>query len=130
LTINKLDITISADDQSATYGDASLPTNTFKSTSPAALPYTDALDTVTYTYSTTPPVNAGSYTITPSAATFTTGCISNDTIHYVDGKLTIAKRKITVILTKPRHTAQATQPSLTPSPQVNWLAAMDRSRAT
>lgn len=96
-TINKLSIDVYADDKSVTYGEP-LPSNSIFTYD--ELPYGDELDSATYAYSTTPPVNAGDYDITPSAATFTPSSVSgNYTVTYHDGTLTINKRKVYITVT-------------------------------
>ena len=94
-TINKRDLYLQADDQSMTYGDT-LPTNTFFVESGSSLYFSDALGSATYAYNVTTPVNAGTYSITPSAVTFTTGSADNYNIYYDNGTLTINKMKLYV----------------------------------
>jgi len=91
LTINKKAISISAEDKSKNYG-ATTPTNSITN---STLVGSDAISSVTYTYSgtnsTTAPTDAGSYTITPSSAVFSTGNINNYEITYNPGTYTINK---------------------------------------
>jgi hypothetical protein len=86
-------ITVTADDKSKTAG-ASDPTFTVAVT--GGLVGSDSISGATFTFSgggygpsTTPPDNAGSYTNTPSSATFSSGNSSNYTITYAAGTYTI-----------------------------------------
>jgi hypothetical protein len=95
LTITTRAIAITANSpDDITYGQ-SLPANGFTLSS-GSLVGSDAISGVTYTYSTATPVNAGSYTITPSAATFNLGSADNYDITYNTGTLTIKRKDITV----------------------------------
>ncbi len=97
LTITKRAIHIVAGDQSAVYGQA-LPENSYSLVEGYTLAFDDALSGASYTYSTEPPVHVGSYDITPSDATFSTGSIDNYEVTYVDGTLTITKASLTINL--------------------------------
>jgi Bacterial Ig-like domain (group 3)/MBG domain (YGX type)/Lectin C-type domain len=91
-------ITIKAVDKTATYnGSAASVTNSY-SISAGNLAGSDTFTALTYTYSSavysaspTAPTNAGSYTITPSAASFSVGSASNYSITYETATLTISK---------------------------------------
>ena len=79
-------LTVTAVDKTVT---TSTSTGTTYST--AGLASGDALSAVTFTYddggaysSTTPPTSIGAYTVTPSAATFSSGSASNYSITYVE----------------------------------------------
>ena len=87
-------ITVEPVEQTIDYGDA-LPTNEYRITS-GTLVGSDAISGVTYTYSTTPPVNADSYSITPSNAVFSTGDINNYDITYTAANLVIEPKNIAV----------------------------------
>jgi len=91
-------ITIKAVDKTATYnGSAASVTNSY-SISAGNLAGSDTFTALTYTYSSagysasqTAPTNAGTYTITPSAASFSVGSASNYSITYETATLTINK---------------------------------------
>ncbi|MGA1506779.1 MAG: MBG domain-containing protein, partial [Ilumatobacteraceae bacterium] len=93
--ISPKSLSITADDKSKTAG-ASDPTFTYTS---SGLVGSDTVNGVTFTYagsgatsygpSTTAPSAAGTYTNTPSVATFSSGSSSNYTITYVAGTYTI-----------------------------------------
>jgi hypothetical protein len=97
--VTKRSITIKAEDKEMTFGDVSLPTNTFSITSGSMLDG-DTFDGASATYGpTTPPTNAGSYTITPGNAVLTIGASSsagNYEITYQPGTLTISPADVTV----------------------------------
>ena len=96
LTVTARPITIKAVNKSATYtGSSALVTNSYTITS-GTMAGSDTFTSFTYTYSSagysasqTAPTNAGSYTITPSAAVFSVGSASNYTITYDTATLTI-----------------------------------------
>ena len=96
LTIKKVAITLTADNQSTAYG-TSLPENSVTVTS-GTLVGSETISSTTYTYSTNPPKNVGTYTITPSAALIGGGLASNYDLTYVDGELTITKASLTIYL--------------------------------
>ena len=91
LTVNKKAITVTAEDKSKIYA-ATSPTNSFTN---STLVGSDAISSLTYTYSgtnsTTAPTTVGNYTITPSSATFSTGSSNNYTVTYVPGAYSITK---------------------------------------
>ena len=97
VTVTTRPITIKASDQSATYtGTAASVSNSYSITS-GTLAGSDSFTALTYTYSSagysasqTAPTNAGTYTITPSAASFSSGLASNYNITYETATLTIA----------------------------------------
>ncbi|MGA1566470.1 MAG: invasin domain 3-containing protein [Ilumatobacteraceae bacterium] len=100
-------ITITADDESITYGTNLSPSFTRTGDLGGA----DAISGVTYTYtgtgsttygpSTTAPTGAGTYSVTPSTASFSPGSASNYSITYVPGSVTIAKASQTITFTNP-----------------------------
>ena len=110
LTVNTKAITVTAVNESITYG-ASVNSQI----SVTGLASGDVADTATYTYagtsgtsypsSTTAPVTAGTYSITPSVLTLTTGLVSNYSITYVAGSLTINKAAQAVLTTIPASTS-------------------------
>jgi hypothetical protein len=57
----------------------------------SALVGSDAIGSASYSYSTSSPTNAGTYTITPSAAVLSSGSINNYSVFYSTGTLTISK---------------------------------------
>ncbi|MSW47689.1 MAG: hypothetical protein F2936_05160 [Actinobacteria bacterium] len=107
VTFAKADtLTITANSPSAISYGGSTPTNGY---STSGLAGSDAISSVTYTYtnqvgtasynSATAPTNAGSYSITPSAVTFSTGASANYTsITYAAGTFTINKATPTISL--------------------------------
>ena len=96
LTVSARPITIKAANKTATYsGSSALVTNSYTITS-GTMAGSDTFTSFTYTYSSgsysasqTAPTNAGTYTITPSAAVFSVGSASNYTITYDTATLTI-----------------------------------------
>ena len=96
LTIKKVAITVTAGNQTMVYG-SSLPTNSFSVTA-GTLAFSETVSGVTYTYSTNPPRNVGSYDITPSAAVVSGGLASNYEITYVKGSLTVTRAPLTIYL--------------------------------
>ncbi|NCA07458.1 MAG: hypothetical protein EBS85_01830 [Micrococcales bacterium] len=96
LKITKRDLKLCAADKEITYGD-SRPANSF-SICEGATAFTDAVSSVTFSYSSpNPPSDAGSYKITPGAAVFSSGTSANYNISYGDGTLTINPRQIHLI---------------------------------
>lgn len=89
-----------------------------------ALVGSDAISGVTYTYqgtgstnypaSTTVPTAVGTYSVTPSAATFSIGSASNYSITYNPGSLVIQAQPTAITITAQSLSVQAGQ---TPSPQ-------------
>ena len=91
-------ITIKAAAKSASYTGSSVSVSNSYSITSGTLASTDTFTALTYTYTSTPlsynsataPTNAGTYTITPSAASFSVGSASNYSITYETATLTIA----------------------------------------
>ena len=101
LTVNPLNLTITASAQSgATYGTAYSLGSSAYTQSIGTLPNSDVISSVTLQSSGANLVpgttNAGSYTITPSAATFSSGIAANYNITYATGALTIGKANLTI----------------------------------
>ena len=100
LTVNPLNLTITASAQGTSYGTAYSLGSSAYTQSVANLPNSDAISGVVLQSGGVNLVpgatNAGSYTITPSAATFSSGLASNYNISYVTGALTIAKADLTI----------------------------------
>lgn len=94
LTIDPLDVTITAEDKGMTYGE-SAPGNTYVSSVP--LVGSDAIASVDYTYSNTPNF-AGQFDIIPSNVTLSTGLVSNYNFTYVDGVLDVARANVEVTI--------------------------------
>jgi uncharacterized repeat protein (TIGR02543 family) len=99
LTVGTKALTVSASNQTVNYtGSPVVVTNSVTAGS-GQFVGSDALSGATYTYSgrgsttyaasTTAPTAAGTYSITPSAAVFSSGLTSNYSISYVAGELTI-----------------------------------------
>jgi hypothetical protein len=91
-------ITIKAAAKSATYTGSGVSVSNSYSITSGTLVGSDTFTALTYTYSSgsysasqTAPTNAGSYTITPSAASFSVGSASNYNITYETATLTISK---------------------------------------
>ncbi len=94
-------LTIAAGSNSISFGGSFTPSET-----PSGLQGSDSVSGVTYTYagsgygpSTTKPTAVGTYSITPSAATFSPGSASNYTITYTAGTLTIGQSATSTTLT-------------------------------
>ena len=116
LTVNTKPLTITANDQSKTYGAAF----TFAGTefAPVGLTNGDTIATVTLTSAgaaATATVTAPgpTYPIAPSAAVFGTGNASNYSISYVDGTLTVNPRPATVAADPKSKTYGDDNPTLT-----------------
>jgi hypothetical protein len=92
-TVTAREITVAAQDQSATYGD-SLPANGVTLVEGSLAPG-DVLGGADFAYD-RPAADAGEYTITPSNATFTSGRASNYDIAYAPATLTISPLEVTV----------------------------------
>jgi hypothetical protein len=91
-------ITIKAAAKSETYTGSSVSVSNSYSITSGTLAGSDTFTALTYTYSSgsysasqTAPINAASYTITPSAAAFSVGLASNYSITYETATLTISK---------------------------------------
>ena len=96
LTVAARPITIKAAAKSATYTGSSVSVSNSYSITSGTLAGSDTFTALTYSYSSasysaspTAPTNAGSYTITPSAASFSVGSASNYSITYDTATLTI-----------------------------------------
>lgn len=114
-TVTTRPITLTSAAQSKTYtGTTATVSNSFTRTS-GTLAGSDAISELTYRYtstggynSLTAPTDAGTYTITPSAAVFTTGSASNYSITYVTSSLTIGAATPTLSLALPYGALSAT----------------------
>ncbi len=116
ITVLQKPVTVTADNESIVYGAS--PQSTFAIT---GLATGDAANAVTFTYagtggtsyasSTTAPVNAGTYSITPSALTLTTGQTANYAITYQPGALTIAKASQQTVTAVPASTTVTYAPA-------------------
>jgi hypothetical protein len=87
---------------------------------------TDAISSATYTYSTANPTAAGTYTITPSVAVFSSGSASNYSITYSTGTLTIGKGN----LAQPNAPNVTNTPGVLKSLNVTWTAVTGASSYT
>ena len=103
-------ITITAGSRNVTYSGSSAVGTASYSISSGALVGSDTFTALTYNYSSanpvydsrTAPMNSGTYTITPSAASFSVGLSSYYSITYATGTLTITKAEtITVSMNSP-----------------------------
>ena len=86
--VNKKALVLIPSSPSVDYGQSYSPTIIDTN---SALVGSDAISSATYSYSTPSPVNAGSYTITPSSAVFSSGTSDNYTITYATSTLTISQ---------------------------------------
>jgi hypothetical protein len=99
-------ITITADDESITYG--ATISQSYAITS-GSLAVSDVISGLTYTYvgtgsttygpSTSAPTGGGTYSVTPSAAVFSTGAASSYDITYELGEVSIARASQTITFT-------------------------------
>ena len=98
ITVTTRPITVKALDRAATYTGSSVAVSNSFSIISGSLAGSDSITSLTYTYTsipsgsysaTTAPTNAGNYTITPSAASFSPGTASNYAITYETATLTI-----------------------------------------
>ncbi len=113
LTINQASLTITADDQSMTYG-GSLPTFT---ATPTGLVNNDTFDSTTVSYSASgdSTSNVGNaYTITPSA--WSSAAAGNYAITYVNGNLTINQASLTITADDQSMTYGGSLPTFTATP--------------
>jgi len=114
-TVTTRPITLTSAAQSKTYtGAPAAVSNSFTRTS-GTLAGSDVISELTYRYtsaggynSLTAPTDAGTYTITPSAAVFTTGSASNYSITYATSTLTIGTATPTLSLALPSGALVAT----------------------
>jgi len=98
MVINRVPITVKANNASRTYGSANPATPGFTITS-GALVGADSIGTVTYIYQATATASApaaSTHTITPAAVQFGTGSAANYTISYASGVLTITRAPLTI----------------------------------
>jgi hypothetical protein len=96
LTISQRPISVTANNQSRTYGDANPTTGAVTITS-GSTANGDTLSTATLTSTATSTTPAGlSAPLTPNSQTFSVGTAGNYNITYVDGTLTISQRPISV----------------------------------
>jgi hypothetical protein len=100
IIVSAAPLTVTASDQTKTYGDSNLGSSAFTS---SGLQNGETIGSVTLSTNATPSTSgnytAGSWTITPSAATGGTFTASNYSITYVDGALTVNKKTLTVTAT-------------------------------
>lgn len=106
LNLQQVGITVTAGTLSQTAGSTVTPS---ASLTTGSLVSPDAISGYTYTYagtgsttygpSTTAPSTAGTYSITPSAAVFSTGTAANYTITYAPGSLTLINSAVSITLT-------------------------------
>jgi filamentous hemagglutinin family protein len=108
-TIDAADLTITADNMSRTYGAAN-PSFTYQITS-GALALGDTLDAVTLSTAATSSSNVGTYAINASAASGTG--LSNYTIAYLPGTLTVDPATLTITPDNISKTYGASDPALT-----------------
>lgn len=137
LTVTARPITIKAANKTATYtGVAASVSNSYTITS-GTLVGSESFTALTYTYTSSPlsynsqtaPTNAATYTITPSAASFSVGSASNYSITYETGTLTINKAdSITVTATPSTTTYNAS--AITPAFVVSGLKSTETATVT
>jgi hypothetical protein len=137
LTVTTRPITIKAADKSTTYTGAAASVLNSYSIMSGTLAGSDTFTALTYTFtsvalsydSRTAPTNAGAYTITPSAASFSVGSASNYSITYATGTLTISKAdSITVTATPSITTYNAS--AITPAYLVSGLKGAETATVT
>jgi len=101
-TVNAAPLTVTATAQSKAYGSNSSTSGTLNTNfTVSGLVGSDAVSGATLSYSGSPAGNlgtaaVGSYTITPSALTLSSGLTSNYTINYVNGTLTVNTANLTI----------------------------------
>ena len=88
LTVTPANLTVTANDQSRTYGAANPSTGGVSLTS-GTLYNADALGNATLASAANATSNVGNYTLSASNQTMTSGLVSNYNISYVDGTLTV-----------------------------------------
>ena len=137
LTVAARPITIKAADKTTTYsGAAASVVNSYSITS-GTLAGSDTFTALTYTYSSvalsynsqTAPTNAATYTITPSAASFSVGSASNYAITYSTGILTINKADSITVTATPTTTTYNASP-ITPAYLVSGLKGAETATVT
>jgi hypothetical protein len=137
LTVTARPLTIKAADKTTTYsGAAASVVNSYSITS-GTLAGSDTFTALTYTYSSvalsynsqTAPTNAASYTITPSAASFSVGSASNYAITYSTGILTINKADSITVTATPSTTTYNASP-ITPAYLVSGLKGAETATVT
>ena len=137
LTVTARPITIKAADKATTYsGAAASVVNSYSITS-GTLAGSDTFTSLTYTYSSvalsynsqTAPTNAATYTITPSAASFSVGSASNYAITYSTGILTINKADSITVTATPTTTTYNASP-ITPAYLVSGLKGAETATVT
>lgn len=137
LTVAARPITIKAADKTTTYsGAAASIVNSYSITS-GTLAGSDTFTALTYTYSSvalsynsqTAPTNAATYTITPSAASFSVGSASNYAITYATGILTINKADSITVTATPSTTTYNASP-ITPAYLVSGLKGAETATVT
>jgi hypothetical protein len=137
LTVTARPLTIKAADKTTTYsGAAASVVNSYSITS-GTLAGSDTFTALTYTYSSvalsynsqTAPTNAATYTITPSAASFSVGSASNYAITYSTGILTINKADSITVTATPSTTTYNASP-ITPAYLVSGLKGAETATVT
>lgn len=128
IVISPRPITIKADDKSKEV-DGTDPAFTYAVTV-GALVGSDAISGLTYTHSsssytasTSVPNVVGSYTITPSAAVFSTGVAANYTITYLTGTLTVSAASTTTSSSTSTTAAPATTAAATTTTKATTTTA-------
>jgi large repetitive protein len=96
LTITKRAITLRAENKTSVYGETT-PENTWVLSAGSLVDGESIEETsVQFSYDTASPVNAGTYTITPSDAVVQNGSADNYNITYQTGTLTISRKAVSV----------------------------------
>jgi hypothetical protein len=137
LTVTARPITIKAGDKTTTYSGAAASVNNSYSITSGTLAGSDTFTSLTYTYSSvalsynsqTAPTNAATYTITPSAASFSVGSASNYSITYATGTLTINKADSITVTATPATTTYNASP-ITPAYLVSGLKGAETATVT
>jgi hypothetical protein len=130
-------ITINAANKSASYSGSSVSVSNSYSITSGTLAGSDTFTALTYTFtslalnydSQTAPTNAATYTITPSAASFSVGSASNYSITYTTGTLTINKADSITVTASPSTTTYNASP-ITPAYLVSGLKGAETATVT
>jgi len=123
VTLASRAMTITAADEAIVFGNSLSPGYTVSS---GTLAYSNAISGLTYTYegtgstsygpSTTAPTGGGTYSVTPSAVSFSNGSASSYDVTYVAGAVTIGRASQTITFAQPSAVTYLDAPfALTPT---------------
>lgn len=124
VTLAARPITIDADDEAIVFGSSISQSYTLTS---GSLAYSDAIASLTYTYtgtgsttygpSTTAPTGAGTYSVTPSAVVMSPGSATSYDVAYTAGAVTIGQASQTITFAQPSGVTYGAAPfALSPAP--------------